>query len=384
MNIAHEYIDTDAALANFCESLAGAAWLVIDTEFMRERTYRPELCLIQVKYKDRLALIDTIAIDSLAPLQALLRDTRTEKVFHAASQDLEIFHLLLGELPTPLFDTQIAAPLLGYNEQIGYANLVREHLGIELDKHHTRTDWSQRPLSSGQARYALDDVIHLEALYLDMRAKLAAAGRLAWLDAEFAALEDPSRYEQPASERWKRIRQIDRYKGDTLTIIQKLATWREIKAREFNKPRNWIMKDDAIVNIARQAPGNEAALGKVRGLDKSLVRRHGREIVELIAAAEGVAPESLPKRERRQKLTPARQARAQLMKAWVYQRAAELDIAPTLLVPDRLLEDLARGAERNKLAGWREALVADDLMAIRDGKKGVMGGAKGLRLVPET
>ena len=203
-------------------------------------------------------------------------NTSVTKVFHAASQDQEIFYQLSRKVPTPLFDTQIAAPLLGYNEQIGYGNLVKEHLGVELAKSHTRADWTRRPLPEAQISYALDDVIYLEQLYLDFHAKLESLGRLDWLRPEFAEWERPERYEQPAGERWKKIRNIQRYKGPALSVIQKLAEWRELKARELNLPRNWLMKDDVLLSLAQQLPDSDAELGHIRSLDRKTRERHAR------------------------------------------------------------------------------------------------------------
>ncbi|MFT6302930.1 MAG: ribonuclease D, partial [Pseudomonadales bacterium] len=214
----HQYIDTPEALAVLCTALRTRPYVAIDTEFLRERTYRPELCLVQVKHEELLACIDTIVIEDLSALSELLLDESVVKVFHAASQDLEIFYLLTKKVPAPLFDTQIAAPLLGYNEQIGYGNLVNEHLGVELAKSHTRADWTRRPLPDKQIEYALDDVIYLEALYVDMHAQLTQQHRLAWLQPEFAEQAKVEKYDQPAGERWKKIRNIQRYKGPTLSV----------------------------------------------------------------------------------------------------------------------------------------------------------------------
>jgi len=186
----HSWVDTDDALIVLCES-----YLIIDTEFLRERTYRPELCLVQIKHEETLACIDAIAIKNLQPLFDLLHNRSIEKVFHAASQDLEIFFLLSAKVPGPIFDTQVAAPLLGCNEQIGYGNLINERLGIELAKSQTRADWTQRPLNNSQIAYALDDVIYLEKVYLDIKAELTKADRLQWLNDDFKAAEDPEKYE---------------------------------------------------------------------------------------------------------------------------------------------------------------------------------------------
>ncbi|ASJ74521.1 ribonuclease D [Granulosicoccus antarcticus] len=376
------YIDTAEALADLCTQLRTRPYVAIDTEFLRERTYRPELCLVQVKHDELLACIDTIAIDDLSALTGLLLDQSVTKVFHAASQDLEIFYLLAKEVPTPLFDTQIAAPLLGYNEQIGYGNLVNEHLGVELAKTHTRADWTRRPLPAQQIRYALDDVIYLEALYIDMHKQLKQMGRLSWLQPEFDEAAREEKYEQPAAERWKKIRNIQRYKGPALSIIQQLAKWREIKARETNQPRNWLLKDDVLLNIAQQQPDSAEELSHIRSLERKTRDRFGSEILQIVATAKDQTPEPLPPFAKKQKLNGGNLARLQLLNAWVHQRGEELDIAPALLAPQKILEKMVTGDGRAALSGWRDPLLGDDLTALLEGRAVLTGTKTGLKLTP--
>ena len=376
----YQYIDTAADLATLCDTLASRPYIAIDTEFLRERTYRPELCLVQVKHEEVLACIDTIAIDDLSALSKLLLDTSVVKVFHAASQDLEIFYLLAKAVPTPLFDTQIAAPLLGYNEQIGYGNLVHEHLGIELAKTHTRADWTRRPLPDKQIEYALDDVIYLEQLYLGMHKQLLEQGRLAWLEPEFAEQARAEKYEQPAGERWKKIRNIQRYKGPILSIIQQLAKWREIKAREINQPRNWLIKDDVLISIAQQQPDSTAELGHIRSLDRKTRERFADELVKVVTEARELTPEPQPPFTKKQKLNSANLATVQLLNAWVHQRAHELNIAASLLAPQKVLEKMVTGDGRDALSGWRDPLLGDDLDALLGGRATLSVGKEGLHL----
>lgn len=376
----HQYIDTPEALVVLCQALQTRPYVAIDTEFLRERTYRPELCLVQVKHEEILACIDTINIQDLSALSALLLDTSVVKVFHAASQDLEIFYLLTKQVPTPLFDTQIAAPLLGYNEQIGYGNLVKEHLGVELAKTHTRADWTRRPLPDKQIDYALDDVIYLEALYTDMHQQLEKQGRLSWLEPEFAEQANPEKYDQPAAERWKKIRNIHRYKGPALSIIQQLAKWREIKARETNQPRNWLLKDEVLINIAQQQPDSDTELGHIRSLDRKTRERYAKELLEVVASAQQLPPAPLPPLNRKQKLNSAKLAQLQLLNAWVHQRAHELHIAPSLLAPQKVLEKMVTGTGRQALCGWRDPLLGDDLTALLDGHAQLSSSANGLTL----
>jgi len=374
------YIDTSEALIELCAELRKRPYIAIDTEFLRERTYRPELCLVQIKHEELLACIDTIAITEMDSLVELLTDERVVKVFHAASQDLEIFYMLCKAVPKPIFDTQIAAPLLGYNEQIGYGNLVNEHLNIELAKSHTRADWTRRPLPKNQINYALDDVIYLEQLYVDMKAQLDKLGRTPWLQPEFAEWEKPEKYDQPAGERWKKVRNIQRYKGPVLAVIQALAAWREIKAREQNLPRNWLLKDDVLLTLAQQAPDSDKELGHIRSLDRKTRERFGAELLKIIAEAKTTQPEPLPPFVKKQKLNPANLARMQLLNAWVHQRANELNIAPGLLVPQKMLEKMVTGDGRSALRGWRDPLLGAELASLLEGKVAVVCGEKGLEL----
>ncbi|MFK8078003.1 MAG: ribonuclease D [Granulosicoccus sp.] len=376
----HQYIDSAEALTTLCKELRKRPYIAIDTEFLRERTYRPELCLVQVKHEELLACIDAIAIDDLSPFSDLLLDESVVKVFHAASQDLEIFYLLAKKVPTPLFDTQIAAPLLGYNEQIGYGNLVNEYLGIGLSKAHTRADWTRRPLPEQQVQYALDDVIHLESLYLGMHAQLAEQNRIDWLAPEFAELAKVEKYDQPAGERWKKIRNIQRYKGPALSIIQQLARWREVKAREINQPRNWLLKDDVIVSLAQQRPDSLKNLTHIRGLERKTREKFGAEILDTIEKASEIPPDPVPAITKKQKLTAANLAKLQLLNAWVHQRAAELEIAPSLLAPQKLLEKMVMGDGVSALQGWREPLIGNDLQSLLEGRAYLLAAENGLTL----
>ncbi|MFK8078770.1 MAG: ribonuclease D [Granulosicoccus sp.] len=376
----HLYIDTEDALVALCEKLRKRPYVAIDTEFLRERTYRPELCLVQIKHEEILACIDTIALEQLDALVQLLMDDSVVKVFHAASQDLEIFYLLCKAVPKPIFDTQIAAPLLGYGEQIGYGNLVREHLGLELAKTHTRADWTRRPLPANQINYALDDVIYLEQLYVDMFKQLGDLNRLEWLEPEFAEWENPEKYDQPAGTRWKKMRNIQRFKGESLAIIQQMAAWREIKARELNQPRNWLLKDDILLTLAQQRPDSDAELGHIRSLDKKTRERFGDELLSIIADGRGATPEPLPPFAKKQKLNAANLARLQLLNAWVHQRAHELNIAPGLLAPQKTLEKMVTGEGRSALKGWRDALLGQDLTALLEGRVSLASASHGLEL----
>ncbi len=377
----YQYIDTADKLTELCKELNSKSYIAIDTEFLRERTYRPQLCLVQVKSEQTLACIDAQAIDDLSPLMDVLHNPDITKVLHAASQDLEIFYLLSkGKVPAPIFDTQLAAPLLGYNEQIGYGNLVNEMLDISLSKAHTRADWTRRPLPDKQIDYALDDVIYLEQLYVKMHAALTERDRLDWLSPEFREWEKPAKYDQPAGQRWLKVRNIQRYKGAALSCIQALAEWREIKARELNRPRNWLVKDDVLCSIAQLQPDSLDELNHVRGLDAKSRQRFGKEIVELINEAKARTPEPLPPFSKKKKLNAVSLSRIQLLNAWAHQRASELDINATILAPPKILEKCVTSGCEEALHGWRSPLLLEDFSAILDGKLAVIASENGLQL----
>jgi len=377
----HMYVDTDEKLSDLCKQLSGKPYIAVDTEFLRERTYRPELCLVQIKVDEILACIDTQAVKNLDPFISILQDTSITKVLHAASQDLEIFYLLSkGVVPSPIFDTQLAAPLLGYNEQIGYGNLVNEMLNVELSKAHTRADWTRRPLPAKQIEYALDDVIYLEQLYTRIRAELVERGRLEWLAPEFAQWENPEKYDQPAKLRWLKIRNIQRYKGATLACIQALTEWREIKARELNRPRNWLIKDDVLCTIAQSQPDSVDELSHVRGLDKKTRDRFGAELTKLVKSAASQTPEPAPAFIKKKKLNATNLARVALLNAWVHNRASELDINAAILAPPKLLEKCVTSGTQDALKGWREPLLLNDFKNILEGKRSVAIGPNGLVL----
>ncbi|MDO6461455.1 ribonuclease D [Granulosicoccaceae sp. 1_MG-2023] len=364
-----ELITDSARLAAFCEGLKQHSWIAVDTEFLREKTYKPKLCLIQVASPDSLACIDPLALDDLGPFLDVLYDRNITKVFHAAGQDLEIFYWMRGEVPGPLFDSQIAAPLLGENEQIGYGNLVKSRLGIELAKSHSRADWTRRPLPDVQLRYAADDVIYLARLYTEMRDELESRGRLNWLDDDFSALENPLLYNKPSSDMWLRVRGINKFRGKTLSAIQLLAEWREDTARDADLPRNWLMKDDVLIDIARQLPDSLKELGHIRGLSDGTVRRHGEKLVALVRQALERPPVPLPPFSKKSKLSPQADAIVELLSTLTKIRAAELDINDAVLAPRKELEKLLNDPSSSQLLhGWRRKLIGEQLQRLLDGQ----------------
>ncbi len=363
------YIDSPAALDSFCKHLRDTDWFALDTEFLREKTYYPKLCLLQIATRQEVACIDPLALPDLAPLLEILVDPGITKVMHSCRQDMEIFYHLTGVPPAPVFDTQIAAPLLGYADQIGYANLVREVLGVSLEKLHTRADWSERPLTTDQLNYAADDVIYLVELYLKLYEALEQHGRLTWLEDEFRQLSSPALYEAPPQQAWLKVKGTNRLKGASLSILQALAAWREQRAQDKDLPRGWLMKDEVMIDLARHRPATLPALGAIRGLGERLISRHGQELLALIAQAAEHRPEPLPDTKSRDRLDPDQDALIDVMMAVVRISAEEHALNPTMLATRKQLEALLLGDNQGGvMQGWRRKLIGERLQRLLAGE----------------
>lgn len=368
MTDAIPFITDTEKLRGFCEAIAESDWVALDTEFIREQTYYPRLCLVQIAVPGKVALIDPIAITDLSPLRELLCDTGRIKVLHAASQDLEIFFHLWGEVPAPVFDTQIAATLLGQGDQTGYGKLVETILGITLPKGHARTDWAQRPLDPEQIDYAAADVTHLCDLYLRIRADLERNGRLGWLADDFAALCDPARYRPDPANAWRRLRGARSLPERQVRVVAALAAWREETAMKTDRPRRWVLQDDALIDIARLRPQDHPALSRIRGLNEGLVRRHGDALIEILARAESLPlPEGFEGRPHR----PGRDEEALVDAAMVLLKlcATGAGVSPSMLASRRDVEALARGETDGALSsGWRARLAGNSLREFVAGR----------------
>ncbi len=365
-----QVVNSAEQLDRLVARIATEQWLALDTEFLREKTYRPELCLLQIATANLVACVDPLALDSIDPLLDVIYNPAIKKVLHAAGQDLEIFYWLRGEVPGNLFDTQVAAPLLGHQEQIGYANLVGEVLNISLSKSHSRADWTRRPLPPQQLQYAADDVIYLARMYPIMRDKLEQLKRLHWLDREWQSMTNPDLYEKPADDVWKRLRGIDKLKGPRLAVAQQLAKWRELTAREKNLPRNWLVKDDVLVDLAKQMPLDHGELKHIRGLNDGTIRKHGDALIEKIKASKDADPVPLDQSKRKTKLTPAQDASLDLLTAVAKIHAHELEINPSILAPRKSLEDLIKGnTETSVMQGWRGELIGPVLQSLLTGER---------------
>lgn len=369
----HPLITKSDELAALCARLATHDFVAVDTEFMRENTYFPELCLIQIASTEEAAAIDPLAngID-LDPLLNLLVDNREVlKVFHAGGQDLEIFHNLTEEMPRPLFDTQIAAMALGYGEQVGYANLVSAALGIQLDKGARFTDWSRRPLDKRQLDYAIADVTHLATLFPKLLDELVETGRGAWLDEEMERLADPSSFAFEPEDAWKRMKLPGR-SPQVLGRLKALAAWREREARSKNIPRGRIVKDDTLGELANHPPKKQADLVKIRGLSKGWKDNDiGARLMDVLDSAKPLPDDEMPaKKPRRPGLTKDAALVSDLLKLLLKIRAKEAGVAARLIARAQDLELLAAGVREDLdiLSGWRYEEFGRDAVDLVEGR----------------
>lgn len=364
------HIETEHQLRELCTQLAHSKWLALDTEFIREKTYYPNFCLLQISNGTVAASVDPLAIEDMGELVEIIYDESIVKIFHAGRQDLEIFHQLWGKLPQPLFDTQLAATLLGLGSQIGYGNLVQKVTGRELEKGHSRTDWSRRPLSQEQLRYALDDVIYLGDIYTNITNRLQKLGRETWLQDDFDILTDPATYNTDPQSMWKRIKGNQHLKGVQLAVLQEITAWREQEAERSNRPRRWILKDDVMVELARRQPGDTRELERIRGLESGSVKRYGGTLLKLINKAKQTPKADWPQAHiRGPKLTPNQEAITDLLQCCLRLIAEQEEITPAALASRKELEQLAIGNLNSELLhGWRKALIGNALLEVLDGR----------------
>jgi ribonuclease D len=377
----HDLIDDSASLANLCTRLATKPYVVVDTEFMRENSYWPELCLLQIADDEEAAAIDPMApaLDMKPLLDLLTENEDVLKVFHAGGQDIEIVYNLTGKTPHPLFDTQVAAMALGQGEQIGYSNLVDTYLGIVVDKGARFTDWARRPLDKRQLDYAIADVTHLSKIFPKMLEKLKKTGRGVWLNQEMERLADPSNYENDPNEAWQRVRVSSR-KPEVLGRLKALGRWRELEAQGKNLPRGRIIKDETLADLAANPPKKQADLGRVRGLSAAWAQNDiGGRMMAALEGATPMTPSELPARDdRKPSLGKDGALVADLLKLLLKIRAKEINVASRLLARSEELEALAAGQRDGlpMLEGWRYEQFGKDAVELVEGQLGftVKGG----------
>lgn len=363
------FIDTPASLKTLCQSIQGSPWLALDTEFIREKSYYPRLCLVQIATADTIACIDPLAINDLSALIECLFDESTTKILHAAHQDLEIIYQIADAVPSNLFDTQIAASLLGLGEQIGYGKLVQTQMGISLDKSHTRTDWSRRPLDAAQLTYAADDVRYLGQIYQQQCQALADKGRQDWLQDDFQALSDPERYAQRPEQAWRRIKGNQRLKGRQLAVLSALAAWRERCAREQDKPRKWVLQDDILLDLARFQIKDEAQMSRIRGFEPRSIARYASELLGVIQQAQTLPEADWPQTSERVMLSTDQEAQADLLMGLLRHCAAANDVSAAAIGTRKDIERLILGEQALELLhGWRAQLAGKSLLALLAGE----------------
>ena len=370
----HPLITTTEELTDLCVRLAQGDYVCVDTEFMRENTYYPMLCLVQLGNQEEAAAVDPLAEGlDLAPMLALLTDNEEVlKVFHAGGQDVEIIYNLTGRTPHPIFDTQIAMMAVSQSEQIGYANLVESWMGKQIDKGARFTDWSRRPLTERQIEYAIGDVTYLAKIFPRLLKKLVKSGRGHWLDAEMEKLADPSNYANDLDQAWQRIRAPSRNPA-VLGRLKALAAWRESEAQAKDIPRGRIMRDETIADLASHPPRAQAELAKVRGLSNAWKDNDiGRRLMKVLAKAEPLPSEELPEKPKRgAPLGKEGALVADLLKLLLKIRSREIDVASRLLTRSDELEALAAGVrDLPVLQGWRYEIFGRDALDLVEGKLG--------------
>ena len=374
-------VTTTEALDALCARLRTEAVVTVDTEFMRERTYWPELCVVQLAGAAEVAVVDALApgID-LASLGALLADQAVMKVFHAARQDIEIFVLRFGDVPRPMFDTQVAAMVAGFGDQVGYDSLVAATTGGHIDKAHRFSDWAARPLSPAQITYAAADVTHLRGVYEKLLARLEKDGRVEWVAEEMAVLADPATYQPNPDAMWERLRPRTSNRR-MLAVLRAVAAWREREAQKSNIPRGRMLKDEALLEIAASAPDNVDTLSRMRGVTRGFAEgRMGAALMAAIAEARALPDEQLPDAPNHRDGPKPSPALVSLLKVLLAAKCEQHHVAPKLVANSEDIDRLAAEDEPAvpALSGWRRDVFGEDALALKAG--GVALGVDGKRI----
>ena len=380
-------ISTTEALQAFCDRARTYPFVTVDTEFLRERTYYSKLCLVQLAVEgdaeEDAVLVDPLAKGiSLDPLYALMADESVVKVFHAARQDVEIFYVDGGVFPKPLFDTQVAAMVAGFGEQVGYETLVRKIAKSSLDKTSRFTDWSRRPLSEAQKTYALADVTHLRDIYLFLKAEMEKSGRNAWVEEEIAVLTDPQTYDVKPEDAWKRLKTRTN-SGRFLAVVKELAAFRESHAQSKNIPRNRVFKDDALLELASTKPKTNEEIGRSRLLLREARKGDIAEgIIAAVQAGLNTAPEDMPKPDRRRERLQVNPALADLLRVLIKSKSEETGVAQKLIATSSELDEIAAGVrDLPSLKGWRGEVFGQDALRLCDGEIALTAKGQSVKIV---
>ena len=379
-------IQSTDELSALCARLAQAPAIMVDTEFMRDRSYWPKLCLVQLASVEEARAVDPLAegID-LAPLFELMLNERVLKVFHAARQDVEIFHqLMAGRVPQPIFDTQVAAMVSGFGDSVGYDKLASRFANVRVDKASQFTDWARRPLSERQLGYALDDVVHLRAIYRGLADHLARSGRSRWLDEEMAILSDPKTYDLDPENSWRRLKfrsRSPRYLG----VLKEVAVWREREAQRRDQPRGHVLRDDAVQELAAEQPADVEALKRLRSVPKGLAEgRIGEALLAAVRRGMALKADELPKLEPAEDLPRGIGPLVDLLKVLLKQRCEENDVAQKLVANVADLEKIAANDEADvpALRGWRREMFGSDALELKRGRVAIAAARNGVKLIP--
>jgi ribonuclease D len=369
----------------FCQRMHGETFVTVDTEFMRERTYWPELCLVQIAGEHEVAVIDAQAdgID-LTSLGALFADEAVTKVFHAARQDIEIFVLRFGDVPRPMFDTQVAAMVAGFGDQVGYDALVSSLTGGSIDKAHRFSDWSARPLSEAQIAYAAADVTHLRDVYVRLNRRLEQDNRVSWVAEEMAILNNPATYRVDPETAWERLRPRTSNRR-LLYLLKEIAAWREKEAQRVNIPRQRLIKDEALLEIAATAPMNADALGRVRGITRGFAEgKSGTGLLEVIAAARRVPDADLPVAQQQRDNARPSAALVSLLKVLLAAKSEQHHVAPRLVASSEDIDRLAleENPDVPALHGWRREVFGNDALSLKQGRIALGVDGKRVKFIP--
>ncbi len=380
-----QLITGTAGLADACARLRHEAFVTVDTEFMRERTYWPELCVVQLGGAEEVVVVDALAegID-LAPLGALLADPAVVKVFHAARQDVEIFVQLFGDTPNPLFDTQIAAMVAGFGDQVGYDALVSGMTGQSIDKAHRFSDWAARPLSAAQIDYAAGDVTHLRGVYTMLMDRLSAENRLDWVAEEMAALRDPDAYRANPEKMWERLRPRSTNRR-FLGLVQALAAWREREAMRVNIPRQRLLKDETLLELAATAPETPEALQRARGITRGFAEgKTGTAVLEVVARVKAIPPGALPMPPQQREYPKPSAALLALMKVLLAAACEKHEVAPKLIASSEDIERIAAedDPDVSALHGWRRVVFGADALRLKAGRIGLGVDGRRVKVIP--
>ncbi|MBT3204489.1 MAG: ribonuclease D [Gammaproteobacteria bacterium] len=365
----YHYIDSNQALKDFCFTIQSCKYCALDTEFIREKTYFPLLALIQLATETEQACIDPLAIDDFSPLVEIFQNTSMVKILHSPSQDLELFFQQFDALPEPVFDTQLAAAVLGYANQIGYADLVNRKCGVQLEKKYTRADWSRRPLSDGELDYAMDDVRYLIQMYETMKDELESRDRWSWIQADFQKMSDKAVYQLDMTMLWKKLRGVQKLKGAALNNADQLCRWREQLAINKNRPKRWMLKDEDLIDIARFKPVTHNDLKQIGNLSADYIKKNGDAILKVIKEASLIDSSQYPKLPEFVKLNIDQQATSDCLMAICRVVAEKNKIALASVTTKKEIDQLVAGKVGSKITtGWRNEMIGKYLLQFLNGE----------------